>query len=252
MKLFSHQCLKLGIVLGLITCIFIDPRSASAAYLTPYLNATRGRPVCTSQPIRSVMMRSKYAALTFDDGPWPYNTTAIVNHLKSYGAKATFFMVSNNALNYPEITRSVYQSGMEVATHAKTHAYYSSSKIAAEIGPSIWDIYNVTGKGVRSWSFRPPGLTRGWEIDAKVKYYGLCNVHTDYDIGDWKSPRISSWTICDRFKRSLHPGYIALLHDGGSHINTVNAMPCILSYAKSQGYQLVTVSQLLTHGTHAH
>jgi peptidoglycan/xylan/chitin deacetylase (PgdA/CDA1 family) len=243
--------LKFVVVTGVTLSILMAPHSASAAVLTPAMGWTK-KPVCTGAPIRSVMMRSKYAALTFDDGPWPTNTLAVVKHLKTYGAKGTFFMVSNNVLYYPTIARSVYASGMEVANHAKTHKYYTASVIASEIGPARWDIYRTTGSGILTWAFRPPGLTRGWQIDQKVKYYGMCNVHTDYDIGDWRSPRISSWTICDRFKRSLHPGYIALLHDGGSHTQTVNAMPCILSYARSQGYTLVTVSQLLTMGAHAY
>ncbi len=243
-KLFVRRGSYTGIVLGFISCTLLASNTAGAVFLSPYLNASK-RPVCSSTPIRSVETSQKVVALTFDDGPWPVNTQSVMNHLEAYNAKGTFFMVSNNVLQYSAIAQDVYRRGHEVAGHAKTHAYYTDSKIAAEIAPSGRDIYDVIGQGVQIWAFRPPGLTQGPNIDKTVAAYGLCNIHTDYDIGDWKSPRISSATICDRFKRSLHPGYISLLHDGGSHTQTVNAMPCILSYAQSQGYQFVTVSQLL-------
>lgn len=82
-----------------------------------------------------------------------------------------------------------------------------------------------------------------------MTYYNMCNIFTDADLGDWRSPRVSSYTLCERFKRALHPGYINLVHDGGSHTQTVNAVPCMLAYAKKQGYKFVTVSQLLNMGT---
>lgn len=245
-KLFNRQRVTIGVVVGLILCMFVAPLQTGAASYAPLLYPPK-RPVCANKPIKSVKTRHKVVAMTFDDGPWPVNTDKILDSLSMYGARSTFFMVSNNARRYPDIAKRVLKRGHEIANHSKTHGTYSSSKIAREIGYANWDIRVVTG--TIPWLFRAPGLTRGSAIDARMSYYNMCNIFTDADLGDWRSPRVSAYTICQRFKRALHPGYINLVHDGGSHAQTVKAVPCMLAHAKRQGYKFVTVSQLLNMGT---
>lgn len=246
-KLFTPNSLRLGVVIGLLGCLFMVPVSVSAKY-EPYLYP-RQRPVCSSKPIRAVKTSKKVVAFTFDDGPWPVNTDKILDSLSMYGARSTFFMVSSNAKRYPDIARRVLKRGHEVANHSVSHQY-SPSKIANEIGVANWHLRQVTG--VIPWAFRSPGLTRSSVIDQRVGYYNMCNIFTDNDLGDWKVPRASAWTLCQRFKRQLHPGYIALLHDGGSHSQTVKAVPCMLAHAKKQGYSFATISQMLNMGQHVH
>ena len=99
--------------------------------------------------------------------------------------------------------------------------------------------------GVENTLFRSPGLTRGKAIQRKLAALGMVNVFTDYDIGDWTAPRISSKAITGRAVRSLHGGSIVLLHDGGDHENTVSAMPRILEKTLNKGYKVVRLSDLL-------
>jgi peptidoglycan/xylan/chitin deacetylase (PgdA/CDA1 family) len=251
-KLFTANRLRWGIVVGLLACLVIAPMQAGAAYVKPSTSApllnSGPRARCGYKPIKSVRTTQKVVAMTFDDGPWPVHTDAILNHLSTYGARSTFFQVSNNVLKYPTIAQRVFLRGHEIGNHAKTHAYYSPSVIATEFGQANKDFLAVIG--VIPWSVRPPGLTRGTAIDQYVSSRGVCNVHTDNDLGDWKLPRASAYTLCQRFKQQLHPGYIALLHDGGTHAETVKAVPCMLAYAKSQGYKFMTVNQILNTGTH--
>lgn len=249
-KMFTKIQVRTGMVVGLIACLMMGAAQASAAppYNSAPMNFATPRARCGYKPIRSVRTTQKVVAMTFDDGPWPTNTDAVMNHLANYGAKGSFFMVSNNALKYPTIAKRVLLRGHEIANHAKTHASYSPSVIATEFSQANQDFFKIMG--IFPWVVRPPGLTKGAAIDNYVSSRGVCNVHTDNDLGDWRSPRVSSATLCARFKQQLHPGYIALLHDGGSHTQTVNAVPCMLSYAKSQGYKFLTITQILNTGTH--
>lgn len=255
LQLFSRTRIISGVLAGMFICLLAMPFSANAARKQPtdppYLYAGL-RPYCTNMPIRAVAPKNneKVVALTFDDGPWPVNTDKILDSLAKYSARSTFFMVSNNARQNPEIAKRVLKRGHEIANHSKTHSTYSPSKIAAELAVAQRDLKEITG--VTPWLFRSPGLTTGPAINNFAASSQMCNISTDNDLGDWRSPRVSAATICARFKQQLHPGYIALMHDGGSHSETVKAVPCILAYAKKQGYKFATVSQLLNMGPDIH
>ena len=97
--------------------------------------------------------------------------------------------------------------------------------------------------------FRSPGLTPSSDIDQAVFRAVQCNISTDVNLGDWVSPRASASTLCSRFKNALHPGMIVLLHDGGSHQPTVDAVPCMLEHVRATGYTVVSLADLLARGT---
>lgn len=188
----------------------------------------------------------KLVALTFDDGPWPTNTEKVMNAIEAYGGKATFFMIANNALKYPTIGRSVADRGHEVGNHSVSHQYIVRVLID-ELVPADNILQSVTG--VRPRVYRSPGLTASQLLQqALADYGGRCNIWANILSGDAAMPRPSSETICARFRSGLKPGSIILLHDGGSHTTTVNAVPCMAAYAVSQGYQMVTVSELMGQG----
>jgi putative cell wall-binding protein/peptidoglycan/xylan/chitin deacetylase (PgdA/CDA1 family) len=194
-------------------------------------------------PIRSVPTSDKVVSFTFDDGPWPTNTAAVMSTFERYGWRANFFMIGSNVLRYPDIARSVVRRGHGVAAHSVSHSY-SPATIASEVGRSRDIIQSVTG--VRTSFFRSPGLTLSSTIDRAVYAAGMCNISTASDLGDWRSPRASSWTLCDRVRRNLRPGAIFLLHDGGSHRQTVDAISCMLDTVRRNGYQIVDLGALLS------
>ena len=202
---------------------------------------------CTDgRPIRSVQTNQNLVAFTFDDGPWPSHTRNIMTRFEAYGWRASFFMIGQNIRNHPEIAREVVQRGHLVANHSMTHQY-SPSIIAAEVAPTRQLIRDVTG--VWTTYFRSPGLTPSSDIDQAVFRAGSCNISTDVNLGDWVSPRASASTLCSRFKNALHPGMIVLLHDGGSHQPTVDAVPCMLEHVRAMGYTVVSLADLLARGT---
>lgn len=204
--------------------------------------------ICPSgPPVRGFDTGSyKVVAFTFDDGPWPVYTDGVMDAFDARGVKATFFMIGNNVRANPSIARDVVNRGFEVGNHSATHSY-SPSTIVAEIPRANAIIREVTGAEPRL--FRSPGLATSTRIDSAMQTYGMCNLFTTYDLGDSKTPRASASTLCSRFANSLHPGMIVLLHDGGSHRNTVDAVPCMLDVAISRGYTIVPAGHLGAYGT---
>jgi peptidoglycan/xylan/chitin deacetylase (PgdA/CDA1 family) len=237
-----------------------DPSSSWVADATEF--AVRGTPfqitpfppppppppaVCTpGSLIRGVNVGStKVVAFSFDDGPWPTNTRAVMSAFEARGLRATFFWPGINVNAYPDIARDVVTRGHEVGNHSQTHVY-SPSTIAREIPIANATIARVTG--VTPVLFRSPGLTQSDTIQSALAVYGMCNIFTTVVLGDHLMPRRSASTLCSSFANTLHPGEIVLLHDGGSHTPTVQAVPCMLDTALRRGYQIVTVGQLLRLG----
>ncbi len=196
-------------------------------------------------PVRGVNTRTRVVTFTFDDGPWPIYTQQIMRDFERRGFRASFFMIGQNAQTYASIARDVARRGHEVANHTMTHRY-SPSIIASEMQPAQRAIRQATNR--RPHYFRAPGLTQSTIINAEVERLGLCNISTDYDLGDWTSPRVSAALLCERFRNSLRPGYIVLLHDGGSHANTAAAVPCMLDYLISQRYAVIPLHQMMQLG----
>jgi len=188
----------------------------------------------------------KLVAFSFDDGPWPVNTQAVMATFEAHNATATFFMIGNNVQRYPDIARDVASRGFEIGNHSQTHVYRPST-IAAEVSVANETIRRATG--VTPKLFRSPGLTEGSVIQAALAAQGMCNIFTTTDLGDWKSPRASSSVLCRRFASSLHNGEIVLLHDAGSHSATVQAIGCMLDVAAQRGFTVMSVGSLLAAGT---
>ncbi len=219
------------------------PTRGPAKQVTPL--PTEPKPFVPGELIRDVQTDKKLFALTFDDGPWPINTQSIMNILKSrgYEGKATFFMVSNNLRYNLAVGKEVKKRGYLIGNHSKTHATYSPTGISNEIYHAQSDFKELLG--ITPMYFRSPGLTMGDSIQNTLKILGMCNIFTDADLRDYISPRISSAQIVANFARTLNPGTITLLHDGGSHTNTVGAVNGILDVAESRGYKLVSLPELL-------
>lgn len=196
-------------------------------------------------PIRAVNTSKRIITFTFDDGPWPSHTANVMSTFERYGWRASFFVIGSNVRTYPDIARSIVQRGHLIANHSMTHVY-SPSTIAAQVPTTRQLIYNTTG--VWTTYFRSPGLTLSSTINNAAYANNSCNISTDVDLGDWRSPRASASTLCTRFRNSMHPGMIVLLHDGGSHQQTVNALPCMLDYVRAAGYSVVPLNVMLNEG----
>lgn len=197
-----------------------------------------------------VPMTEKLIALTFDDGPNPITTPEILDLLKKYDAKATFFVVGNRLDRYPNVVMREAAEGHEVANHTYNHLYFNRkigpSTITDEILKNRQKIKALTGQ-TSPW-FRPPG---GFYSDlivntAKKNGYTVVLWSWHQDTKDWIKPGTNK--IVSKVLNNARNGDIVLLHD---HVEgstqTVEALNRILPELKKRGFQFVTVSELLNY-----
>jgi peptidoglycan-N-acetylglucosamine deacetylase len=189
--------------------------------------------------------QARVVCLTFDDGPWPTTTKAIIKILKDNGVKGTFFQIGRQARHSPSIARAVTEAGLEVANHSENHSYsfgrMKASGVLKEISQAQYDIKRATGK--TPTFFRPPGGITNKTMGAALKKLHLGWVLWNVDTGDWKRP--SPGKIVSRVMRNVRPGAVVLMHDGGGdRTNTVKALPTIIKKLREQGYTFVNLDEL--------
>ncbi len=187
----------------------------------------------------------KRIALTFDDGPHPQHTREIISILEDYGVKATFFVIGKNAEEYPDIVKKEAENGYEIGNHTYTHPKIpkiSPLSLENEIEKGEDALFKITGE--RPAIFRPPGGFCNKDVGnvALKKNYSI--ILWTVDTRDWEIP--STEKIVATVKKNIRPGAIILFHDyvfGES--NTPEALRIIVPYILSEGYEIVTVSELL-------
>ena len=189
----------------------------------------------------------KVIALTFDDGPWPETTEQILDTLKQENIKATFFMIGQPLKSFPEIGKKVVADGHVIANHTMHHWYHRMSPLVAqrEIDDTAKIIKEVLN--VETAYFRPPGgvLNNGLvDYSHKLKQSVLM---WSVDSGDSRPRRPDAATLVKNVLSQATPGGIVLMHDGGgNHASTARALPAMIKQLRAQGYQFVTIPELLT------
>ena len=195
----SFVLIFLGVLLGVVCfCVFFDQA---------VLNR-RGT-------IYRFKTDQKKIAITFDDGPSPAWTPLILDELKKFGVKATFFMIGHHVQKYPHIARRVADEGHTVANHGYAHSvvlYYTTEEIEEEIKYTEHVIKSITGK--TTTLFRPPKAWLRKDIKEKIKEMGYEIVLWSVNSKDWV--RFSHKLIVHFLVRSLKNGDIILFHDSGN------------------------------------
>lgn len=195
--------------------------------------------------IKNNSNNSKEIAITFDDGPHPKETAKILDILKKYNAKATFFVVGKHVKWYPDSVIRASKEGHEIGNHTFTHpdiSTLSEEQLKSEIKNCEDIILEKTGK--KPVLFRPPFGNYNEESLSKLSEdLGYTVVlWSGIDVKDWKNP--SSKEISDKIINNVKSGDIVLLHDYGTN-STVEALDTILASLTEKGYKFVTVSELL-------
>lgn len=184
-------------------------------------------------------------ALTFDDGPGE-STEAILDLLRSHGARATFFLLGEKARSDPDKVRMIRELGHEIANHGDRHkAAWILGPVSTfqQIDEGALTTAALTGK--RSVLYRPPwgqfNAFTLWAAKRSGQTVTLWNVNPQ----DW-APRVSAEGIAERIVKGAHPGNIILLHDAGGdgRSRTVQALAQALPTLVARGVRLVTVSEL--------
>ena len=196
--------------------------------------------------------KSKEVVLTFDDGPDPTYTPKILDILKKYKVKGTFFIVGENGAANPDIIDRIYNEGHELGNHTYTHpnvADISASRTKIELNTTQRLVQELTGHSMIM--FRPPYVADAEpstpnELSPilRAQKEGYTMIGELIDPSDWEQP--SSNIIVERILKNLPNGNIILLHDaGGNRINTVEALPIIIETLRKKGYSFVGVHDLI-------
>ncbi len=185
----------------------------------------------------------KRIALTFDDGPHPVNTPRLLDILRAHSVPATFFVIGNRVDQYPNIARRIVREGHEIGNHTYTHANLSKlgdAGVRSELVRGRDAILRATG--LYPTLFRPPyaALKTHQRYNIKAEF-GYPIVFWNVDPLDWKRPGPS--VVADRLVKGTRNGSILLVHD--LHASSVDAIPETITRLKAQGYEFVTVSQLI-------
>jgi peptidoglycan/xylan/chitin deacetylase (PgdA/CDA1 family) len=188
-------------------------------------------------------LRDHEVVLTFDDGPWPGNTPAVLKALADECTTGIFFSIGKHATYYPEILKQVYAAGHTVGTHTWSHATLTNKKLTEdqrkdEIEKGIAAVKWALGTAPSPF-FRFPALQHPPEM---VTYLGERNIamfSCDLDSFDFKASKAQQ-VIDVTFKKldKLGKGII-LMHD--FHKHTAEALPELLKRLKAGGYKIVAM-----------
>ena len=181
----------------------------------------------------------KVVALTFDDGPNPATTNQALDTLSKYGIKATFFVLGKNVSGNEEILKRMKSDGHVIGNHSWSHPVLSKLSLD-EAKKQITDTEDALTKVLGS-SFKLMRPPYGAITDDIRNSLDLSFIMWDVDSLDWKSKNEAS--ILTEIQRQVKNGSIILMHD--IHVETVNALPKVIDYLKEQGYEFVTVPEML-------
>lgn len=181
-------------------------------------------------------------ALTFDDGPDPFFTTSILDHLAAAEVLATFFLVGELLASNEDLIRRIADDGHGVGSHGWDHVRHSKlsdTEILSSIERSAEAISAITGE--HPALFRPPYGDHDNRVVAIARENGQAVWLWSVDARDWERPGTEA--IVRRVVEQIENGSVVLLHDGrGERSQTVAAVPSIIDLTRDQGYAFVPIA----------
>ena len=186
-------------------------------------------------------LADKEVVLTFDDGPWPSNTPAVLKALADECTKAVFFPIGKHATYHPEILRQVAAAGHTVGAHTWSHANLNSKKMTEqqakdEVEKGFSAVKLALGAAPSPF-FRFPQLQHG---PASMAYLGSRNIaifSCDLDSFDFRAKDAAQIVNTVMTKLDKQGKGIVLMHDFQKH--TAEALPTLLGRLKAGGYKIV-------------
>lgn len=188
-----------------------------------------------------VLPRPGQVAVTFDDGPHPRITPWLLDVLAKRRIKATFFLVGQQAVQYPEIVRAIVDRGHEVAVHSYTHrnmTRMAQAEIERELAQSRWAIARACGQRPRL--FRPPGGHYSGDVRAAAAVLGFRTVFWNANICRYYKRTLQE--MVEGLDGDLTKGGILLLHNGEDETPLI--VEQLLDRLRARGCELGPVGQL--------
>ncbi|WP_256208689.1 polysaccharide deacetylase family protein [Paenibacillus sp. CF384] len=190
-------------------------------------------------------------ALTFDDGPDPVYTPQLLDLLKKYDAKATFFVVGIHAERHPELLQRMHAEGHVIGIHNYVHKsnwLMRPRTVKKQIHRTSEIIRRATG--VRSAYYRPPwGIVNLFDF-SNLGYLQI--ILWSALFGDWRK-RVGAERLKTRMMKKLRPGEVLLLHDCGATFgadqdapaNMLIALESFLEAGRERGYQFIHITDMI-------
>jgi peptidoglycan-N-acetylglucosamine deacetylase len=193
---------------------------------------------------------SKKLALTYDDGPNDPHTLRLLEVLARHNVHATFFLIGHYVKQRPDIVRAIAQAGHVIGNHTFSHRnliFASGRQARNEMQKCEQALYDAVGRHSRL--FRPPFGGRRPVTLRVARRLGLEPVMWNVTGWDWKGKPAEY--VEDKVKKQIRGGDVVLLHDG-SHAafgadrsQTVLATDKLIAHFKSEGYEFVTVPEMM-------
>ncbi|WP_433431250.1 polysaccharide deacetylase family protein [Nonomuraea sp. CA-141351] len=183
----------------------------------------------------------KCVALTFDDGPGQYAGT-LLDTLKKYDAKATFFLEGQYVKSRPAYVKRMAAEGHELGNHSYSHPDFTKSE-AGTIRNEIKKTQDAVKKaaGVEPKLLRPPYGMADLQVSDIAAEFGMPMILWTAGSEDWKTKNVEA--IQKKTLEVAQPNGIILMHDWVKQ--TVDGMPSLIKTLQKKGYHLVTVSEVL-------
>jgi peptidoglycan-N-acetylglucosamine deacetylase len=197
--------------------------------------------------VNQIQTSKKAVAITFDDGPNTIYTPQVLEIFQKVNGKATFFMIGEQMEKAPELVKEAAELGHEIGNHTYSHpklSQISRDEAEKEIDQTKGLIEELTGE--KPVLFRPPYLDYNNETSQilKEKGYPIMVGALNMEATDWEQPGVEF--ILEKSRKVIGNGSILLFHDGyGDRSQTIEAVRRLVSELTEQGYELVTVSELL-------
>lgn len=185
------------------------------------------------------MADSRKIALTFDDGPHPYYTEQLLDGLKERDVKVTFFVLGKHVEQYPELVERMSEDGHLIGNHTYSHMQLNQKNGEAfkeELVKTSKLIEELTGQEVQY--VRPPYGTWNKSFEKELNMFPVL---WTIDPLDWSSSNVSG--IVRKVTTKAQENSIILMHD--EYKTTVTAALEIIDELKEEGYEFVTVEELL-------
>lgn len=190
----------------------------------------------------------KKVALTFDDGPDSVYTPQILDILRDYKVKGTFFLIGNRADLFPEVVQRMVKEGHIIGNHSMTHPNIiklNKEQTAKEIKECEDVLRSLTG--YRTALFRSPYGSLNPEKVREIAQMKVKIIAWNVDSLDWKS--LTAEQVKYNILENAREGSIILQHASGSKeenlTGSVAALKDVIEVLKKEGYQFVTVPELL-------
>lgn len=223
---------------------------ATVAFFTWAIVSPRAQFLVPSVHALPSSLATSNVAFTFDDGPDPVMTPAVLELLARRGARATFFVVGSRAAAHPELVRRIVAEGHAVGSHTYAHAhvfhFLSPSRMRREVEDGMAAVEAITARRPRL--FRPPqGLRTPLLRDALAPLEVRCVTWTERGLDGIGR---TATAIVRRLERHVRPGAILTLHDGaglGGTLDrrpTLDALGTLLDLAERRGLRCVSLAAL--------